>query len=190
VIAHVAAAADGVQTASAANAKKGARALTLQGRLQLKLDVARKHRNTIRFFESHRVLTQAGEHRFVARTALRRAKRGLAQATKEIAYYRQAIRTRAQQQRMRRLVNATPREAICGVFGPYCAEAIDIAWCESRLTTSAQNGQYLGLFQMGSAERRLFGHGESAHAQALAAHRYFVRSGRDWSPWSCRWAAY
>ena len=50
----------------------------------------------------------------------------------------------------------------------------------------AQNGQYLGLFQMGSSERRLFGHGETAHQQALAAHRYFVVSGRDWSPWSCK----
>ena len=28
--------------------------------------------------------------------------------------------------------------------------------------------------------------GESTHEQALAAHRYFVRSGRDWSPWSCK----
>ena len=61
-----------------------------------------------------------------------------------------------------------------------------MAWCESRLDTTAQNGQYLGLFQMGSSERRLFGHGDTAHEQAVAAHRYFVRSGRDWSPWSCR----
>ena len=91
---------------------------------------------------------------------------------------------------MRRLIAAAPREAICGVFGPYCAQAIDVAWCESRLSTSARNGQYLGLFQMGSSERRLFGHGNSALAQAAAAHRYFMRSGRDWSPWSCRWAAY
>ena len=53
----------------------------------------------------------------------------------------------------------------------------------------AQNGQDRGLFQMGSYERQLFGHGDSAHAQAVSAHRYFVRSGRDWSPWSCRWAA-
>ena len=30
----------------------------------------------------------------------------------------------------------------------------------------AQNGQYLGLFQMGSYERQLFGHGETAHEQA------------------------
>ena len=82
-----------------------------------------------------------------------------------------------------------PRAAICDVFGSYCQEAVAVAWCESRLSTTAQNGEYLGLFQMGSYARRLFGHGASAHEQALAARRYFVRSGRDWSPWSCRSAA-
>ncbi len=75
------------------------------------------------------------------------------------------------------------------MFGSYCQEALAVAWCESRHSTTAQNGQYLGLFQMGSYERRLFGHGSTALAQALAARRYFVRSGRDWSPWACRWAA-
>ena len=63
------------------------------------------------------------------------------------------------------------------------------ATATSYIDTTAQNGQYLGLFQMGSYERELFGHGDTAHAQAIAAHRYFVRSGQDWSPWSCRWAA-
>ena len=61
-----------------------------------------------------------------------------------------------------------------------------VARCESGYSVNAQNGQYLGLFQMGSNERRLFGHGESALVQAQAAYRYFVRSGRDWSPWSCK----
>ncbi len=80
--------------------------------------------------------------------------------------------------------------AICSVFGDrYCAQALRVAWCESHLTTTARNGQYLGLFQMGSWERRTFGHGSSALAQARAAYRYFVQSGKDWSPWSCRWAA-
>ena len=84
---------------------------------------------------------------------------------------------------------ASPKAAICAVFGDHCQEAVAIASCESHLSTTARNGQYLGLFQMGSYERQLFGHGDSAHAQAVSAHRYFVRSGRDWSPWSCRWAA-
>lgn len=80
-----------------------------------------------------------------------------------------------------------PGLVICEVFGDrYCGQALRVAWCESRLTTTARNGQYLGLFQMGARERRRYGHGPSAQAQTLAAHRYFVASGRDWSPWSCR----
>ena len=79
---------------------------------------------------------------------------------------------------------------IGSVFGPrYARQAVRVAWCESRLTTTARNGQYRGLFQMGSWERRRFGHGSTAQAQARAAHRYFVVTGRDWSPWSCRHAA-
>ena len=77
--------------------------------------------------------------------------------------------------------------AICDVFGArYCAEALEVAWCESRFDTDARNGQYRGIFQMGSWERRTFGHGSSAPVQARAAERYFIRTGRDWSPWECR----
>ena len=72
------------------------------------------------------------------------------------------------------------------VFGEYAVQALAVAWCESRLSRHAHNGQYLGLFQMGSSERRIFGHGETFYEQAVAAHRYFVSSGRDWSPWSCK----
>ncbi len=61
------------------------------------------------------------------------------------------------------------------MFGTYCGQALQVARCESGLTTTAQNGQYLGLFQMGSSERRLFGHGATAIEQVRAAHRYFVR---------------
>ena len=89
----------------------------------------------------------------------------------------------------RRLASLAPKAAICEVFGDHCQEAVAVAWCESHLSTTAQNGQYLGLFQMGSYERQLFGHGDSAHRAGRPAHRYFMRSGRDWSPWSCRWAA-
>ena len=106
-----------------------------------------------------------------------------------MAYFRRLIRVREAKQREAHLAKAPPRQAICGVFEQYCRQALAVAWCESRLSTDAQNGQYLGLFQMGSSERRLFGHGETAHEQAVAAHGYFVSSGRDWSPWSCRWAA-
>ena len=76
---------------------------------------------------------------------------------------------------------------ICDVFGArYCGEALEVAWCESRFSTTARNGQYLGLFQMGSSERHRYGHGRTVRAQAVAAHRYFVASGKDWSPWECK----
>ena len=64
-------------------------------------------------------------------------------------------------------------------------EAFNIVACETGNTydLNAGNGQYLGLFQMGSFARSRFGHGSSAWAQARAAHRYYVAAG--WSPWSC-----
>ena len=76
--------------------------------------------------------------------------------------------------------------AICYVFGSYCNQAIAVAYCESRLSRHAHNGQYLGLFQMGSFARSTYGHGDTFVEQARSAHRYFVASGRDWSPWSCK----
>ena len=75
---------------------------------------------------------------------------------------------------------------ICKVFGPYCKQALAVSWCESKWYVWAVNGQYRGLFQMGSSERARYGHGPGAWAQSRAAHRYFVDSGRDWSPWSCK----
>lgn len=79
-----------------------------------------------------------------------------------------------------------PKTAICMVFGTRCSEALRVAQCESRYDLDARNGQYLGLFQMGSWERQTYGHGETAIAQSRAAYRYFVASGRDWSPWECK----
>lgn len=79
-----------------------------------------------------------------------------------------------------------PQEAICHVFGVYCSEALNVTWCESRHDRYAKNGQYLGLFQMGSWERSKYGHGDTAIEQAIAAYAYFVDSGRDWSPWACQ----
>lgn len=76
--------------------------------------------------------------------------------------------------------------AINSVFGSYAGQAHRVVSCESGHSTLAVNGQYLGLFQMGSWERATFGHGPSPLEQARAAHRYFVASGRDWSPWSCK----
>lgn len=80
--------------------------------------------------------------------------------------------------------------AICSVFGPYCAEALVVAGCETGGTYSvwARNGQFLGLFQMGSGERRRWGHGADPWSQARAARRYFEYTNRSWQPWpECRW---
>lgn len=81
-----------------------------------------------------------------------------------------------------------PIAAIQHVFGKYASEAIAVARCESGGTFSvyASNGQYQGMFQMGSGERARYGHGYTAIEQARAAYRYFAASGYDWSPWQCR----
>ena len=79
-------------------------------------------------------------------------------------------------------------QAICHVFGSYCQQALNVTACESgwSRTPNAVNGQYLGMFQMGSYARSRYGHGSTPYEQAVAAYRYFVDSGRDWSPWSCK----
>jgi hypothetical protein len=83
--------------------------------------------------------------------------------------------------------NATPEaRAICTTFGRYCSQALRVAGCESGLSIWAKNGQYLGLFQMGSYARARYGHGSNPWAQARAAYHYFLDSGQDWSPWSCK----
>jgi hypothetical protein len=160
------------------------RSLTLDQRLERKLGALRKYRGTVRFFETRRTLLASGAQRPDARAKLGYARKRVRELTKSVAALRAEIDARAQ----RRLAKLPPKQAICSVFGPYCEEAVAVAWCESRLRTTAENGQYLGLFQMGSHERGLFGHGPTARDQAVAAHKYFVVSGRDWSPWSCRWA--
>jgi len=82
--------------------------------------------------------------------------------------------------------NMSNARIVCTVFGRYCVQAIRVASCESGLNIWARNGQYLGLFQMGGYARSRYGHGNSAWVQARAAYRYFIDSGRDWSPWSCK----
>lgn len=79
-----------------------------------------------------------------------------------------------------------PEYVICSVFGPYCSQAKTVAWCEGKYNPGAQNGQYLGTFQMGEKERATYGHGSTLLAQTQAAYRYFVASGKDWSPWECK----
>ena len=110
-------------------------------------------------------------------------------AARRQAWRRRRTRALSSRGAMRRRARATasPRSsarprAICDVFGSLLPTGARVAWCESGVQTTAQNGQYLGLFQMGSCERRLFGHGETALEQAQAAHRYFVRSGPRLEP--------
>jgi hypothetical protein len=143
----------------------------------------------IRFFEKHRWLLSDPRFQKEASLRLRLARRTLAATQARADHARAALARREANAKRRRLLTAferSPEKAICHVFGSYCRQAVQVARCESGVQTTAQNGQYLGLFQMGSSARRIFGHGESAIEQAEAAYRYFVRSGRDWSPWSCK----
>lgn len=79
---------------------------------------------------------------------------------------------------------APVRTAIRCAFGRHANAALRVAYCESRYNTNARNGQYLGIFQMGSAERARFGHSNNALGQARAARRYFNLAG--WRPWACQ----
>ena len=110
---------------------------------------------------------------------------------KSLVWHRKALRrinrSLARVHSLMRFENS-PQVAICQVFGPYCDQALRVVYCETGGTydTNASNGQYLGLFQMGSYARSRYGHSSTALGQARAAYRYFVDSGRDWSPWSCK----
>jgi hypothetical protein len=146
----------------------------------------RKSSSVIRFFENHRWLLSDPRYRNEAKLRLRVARASLAATRAKAARARKAIERAAQRRHARAVAALQPQPAICKAFGAYCREALQVARCESGYRTTAQNGQYLGLFQMGTSERRLFGHGTTAIEQARAAYRYFVRSGRDWSPWSCK----
>jgi hypothetical protein len=145
----------------------------------------RKDTSVIRFFESHRWLLSDPRFAKDAAAKLAVARRNLAATRAKASRARTALE---RERRRRRFLASTrtPETAICTVFGSYCQQALQVARCESRFETTAQNGEYLGLFQMSSSARRLFGHGPSPLAQAKAAFKYFVQSGRDWSPWSCK----
>jgi hypothetical protein len=148
-----------------------------------------KSSSVIGFFEKHRWLLKDPRFAKEATVRLGVAQRTLAAIRAKAARARAEVARRDAHERRKRLLvelARSPEKAICHVFGSHCQEALRVARCESGYKVSAQNGQYLGLFQMGFSERRLFGHGPSALEQARAAYRYFVRAGRDWSPWSCK----
>ena len=149
----------------------------------------KKSSSVIRFFDTHRWLLSDPRFEKEAHLRLGIAHRTLTASRAKATRARAALARRRAQTEYKRLLASferSPQRAICHVFGSYCGQALRVARCESGYSVNAQNGQYLGLFQMGTSERRLFGHGESALEQAQAAYRYFVRSGRDWSPWSCK----
>lgn len=148
-----------------------------QQRLQARFH---KHTSVVRFFENHRwmLATRAESCNTVpwARTC--------AIARERLRFHQRQLKA----VRGRYEAQMSPVEAICHVFGPYCSQALAVTRCESghARTPRAVNGQYLGMFQMGSYARARYGHGPTPIEQARAAYRYFVDSGRDWSPWSCK----
>lgn len=158
----------------------------LGAQLNHHLSTMKRSTQVIRFFDRHRWLLTDPRFAEEANRQLRLHRKSLARTKARVARAKAALRKRARVRQLAALRRASPHGAICTVFRRYCGQALQVARCESGLTTTAHNGQYLGLFQMGSSERRLFGHGATAIEQVRAAHRYFVVSGRDWSPWSCK----
>lgn len=73
---------------------------------------------------------------------------------------------------------------------PYDAaeQAVRVAWCESRWTTTDKLGQYEGVFQMGYSERAQYAVGNYATIveQVRSGYRMFVAAGRSWTRWACR----
>jgi hypothetical protein len=158
----------------------------LGAQLTRHLSTMKKDRQVLRFFKAHGWLLSDPRFGAEAKRQLRLHSLSFARTQRRAAAAKRVLARRTQTRRLASVAATQPRNVICRVFGDYCQQAVAVSRCESGLRTDAQNGQYLGLFQMGSSERRLFGHGPSAAEQVAAAHRYFVASGRDWSPWSCQ----
>ncbi len=83
------------------------------------------------------------------------------------------------------------------VFGPYTAEAIHVARCESGLNARAHNhvsvrgSHSAGVFQIlypgtwrGTSQARRSPY--DAWTNILAAHEIFVRDGHSWREWVCK----
>lgn len=84
-----------------------------------------------------------------------------------------------------RISSASVPALICRVFGSVCGAARSIAWTESRYRTWAKNGQYLGIFQMGSSERETYDTlpYTTAYNQIVDAHNMYLA--RGFEPWYC-----
>jgi hypothetical protein len=133
-----------------------------------------RYAGTLVFFRRHAWLVRRPPTRPVALREIRSARVWVAVIRRELAETRASLRPRP---------SSVP-QIICAVFGDACAKALSVARCESRFSTSATNGQYFGVFQMGAGERARFG-GSSLDAwdQVRAAYAYYRVAG--WSPWQC-----
>ena len=162
----------------------------LGAQLTRHLSTMKKDKQVLRFLQSHKWLFSDPRFSASAKRQQRIHTLSLARTTKRATAAKRVLvqhaMHRAQVRRLAVVRASTPQNVICRVFGDHCHEALAVSRCESGWRTDAQNGQYLGLFQMGSNERAIYGHGPSAVEQAVAAHRYFVASGSDWGPWSCK----
>lgn len=158
----------------------------LSAQLTRHLATMKKDQQVLTFLKTHKSLLSDPLFRTSAQQQLRVHTSSLARVRKRAAAAKVALAQKAKERRLAAVAVAKPQNAICRVFGRYCREAVAVSRCESELSTTAQNGQYLGLFQMGTTARQLYGHGPTALEQAQAAHRYFVDSGHGWSPWSCK----
>lgn len=135
----------------------------------------RHDHSIIRFWKNH--LTLQVTYSDTADTQTKWAKQSLRIATRNL--HRLAITVR----HYSRISGSVP-QIICRVFREDCSMAERVAYRESRYSIYAQNGQYLGIFQMGSHERSTYatiGY-STAYEQIVAAHNYYLVSG--WSPWS------
>jgi len=159
---------------------------TLSAQLTRHLATMKKDQQVLTFLETHKWLLSDPRFQDSAQEQLRLHTISLARVRQQAAAAKLALTRKAKARRLAAVEAAKPESVICRVFGPYCREALAVSRCESGLSTTAQNGQYLGLFQMGTTARQLYGHGPSALEQAKAAHRYFVDSGHAWGPWSCK----
>jgi hypothetical protein len=158
----------------------------LEARLRHHERSLRHDRQVIEFFKSHRSLLSDPRFSAKAKRQLSAHRAHLALTMRRLTAMRAALGKHRRERQLAVSGLGNPRTVICRIFGPYCRQALTVARCESNLKTWARNGEYLGLFQMSWLARRLFGHGASAEQQSRAALRYFVRSGRDWSPWTCK----
>jgi hypothetical protein len=147
-------------------------------------------RKAVRFYRgrylTHRAKMGAGRPQSHQAQASCSLSRWLVEVWRDRAYI--ARRTLEIKAELRRQLLSNPTEAILHVFGPYGDEALRVASCESGRGVSAQNGQYLGMFQLGSWERSKYATDgyTTPLQQTRAAWRYFVASGKDWSPWECK----